>query len=196
MCEERKKAWESHLARKKRICDYICIDFPLSQTRTLLPGEHMNSRSRHSNDLSLPLPEYHQQYNSSPLPPITSPPLLPPSQNLWGPSIHRTSNSRDEIHPQVTHHQPPLLPRLDHHPQIKREQRDSLPYHNQQPVPPTMEDSMPSTSDFVKKLYKCARCQSSCLLYADGLLVECSRTNLSRMSCPGARTAIVSSSKI
>ncbi|KAJ3901738.1 HSF-type DNA-binding-domain-containing protein [Lentinula edodes] len=120
----------------------------------------MNSRSRHSNDLSLPLPEYHQQYNSSPLPPITSPPLLPPSQNLWGPSIHRTSNSRDEIHPQVTHHQPPLLPRLDHHPQIKREQRDSLPYHNQQPVPPTMEDSMPSTSDFVKKLYKMLEDQS------------------------------------
>ncbi|KAJ4486740.1 hypothetical protein C8J55DRAFT_23813 [Lentinula edodes] len=120
----------------------------------------MNSRSRHSNDLSLPLPEYHQQYNSSPLPPITSPPLLPPSQNLWGPSVHRTSNSRDEIHPQVTHHQPPLLPRLDHHPQIKREQRDSLPYHNQQPIPPTMEDSMPSTSDFVKKLYKMLEDQS------------------------------------
>ncbi|KAJ3799624.1 HSF-type DNA-binding-domain-containing protein [Lentinula aff. detonsa] len=123
----------------------------------------MNRRSRHTNDLSLPLPEYHPQYSSadpSNLPPLTSPPLLPPAQSLWVPSVHRTSNSRDEIHPQVTHHQPPLLPRLDNHPQIKHEQRDSLLYHNQQPVPSVMEDSMPSTSDFVKKLYKMLEDQS------------------------------------
>ncbi|KAJ3716686.1 hypothetical protein C8R42DRAFT_203155 [Lentinula raphanica] len=131
--------------------------------RELLPGEHMNRRSRHTNDLSLPLPEYHQQYNSadpSNLPPLTSPSLIPPSQSPWVPSVHRTSNSRDEIHPQVTHHQPPLLPRLDHQLQVKHEQRESLLYHNQQPVPPAMEDSMPSTSDFVKKLYKMLEDQS------------------------------------
>ncbi|KAJ3752730.1 HSF-type DNA-binding-domain-containing protein [Lentinula raphanica] len=133
--------------------------------RELLPGEHMNRRSRHTNDLSLPLPEYHQQYNSadpSNLPPLTSPSLIPPSQSPWVPSVHRTSNSRDEIHPQVTHHQPPLLPRLDHQLQVKHEQRESLLYHNQQPVPPAMEDSMPSTtcSMFNVSIYRMLEDQS------------------------------------
>ncbi|KAF5374069.1 hypothetical protein D9757_010738 [Collybiopsis confluens] len=144
----------------------------------------MNSRSRHTNDLSLSLPDYHHtQYHpstSSSQPPLHSPPILTPNQNPWAQSqsLHRTSNSREELHPLAPSHQPLLLPRQDHHPQIKHELRDSSLYSNsnsnpnsnqppsqsqsqqQQPPNSAMEDSMPSTSDFVKKLYKMLEDQS------------------------------------
>ncbi|KAG2135188.1 HSF-type DNA-binding-domain-containing protein [Suillus bovinus] len=75
---------------------------------------------------------------------MNSSPYRHPSPVSWGPSsssIHRTSNSREDV---SIHTQREMR-------QMKRE-----PTHQIHSVPPLkeQEDTMPATSDFVKKLYK------------------------------------------
>lgn len=103
--------------------------------------------------VQLPAINLPQRPPGTTLPPMAamdSSPYRHPSPVSWGSSsssIHRTSNSRDDTHAQRSEMRP-----------MKRE---SNPHqiHNvppPQPPPPLKEqdDTMPATSDFVKKLYK------------------------------------------
>ncbi|TFK46622.1 hypothetical protein OE88DRAFT_875834 [Heliocybe sulcata] len=85
-------------------------------------------------------PRFPSSYQLSPPASTTLPPL--PSSSSW--SSHRTSSSREEVY--APH-------RSDHGRQdsVKRETRDQQPQHDHKD---TTEDGMPTTSDFVKKLYK------------------------------------------
>ena len=96
-------------------------------------------------------------------------PSLPPSptsQHPWQ-TQHRTSNSREEFYPQQPnltrseHARPPPIvkdePNGAHRPYPLHDPQPSSQHH---PLPvkesASVEDGMPSTSDFVKKLYKWA----------------------------------------
>ena len=96
-------------------------------------------------------------------------PSLPPSptsQHPWQ-TQHRTSNSREEFYPQQPniprseHARPPPIvkdePNTAHRPYPLHDPQPSSQHH---PLPvkesASVEDGMPSTSDFVKKLYKWA----------------------------------------
>ncbi|EPQ57751.1 hypothetical protein GLOTRDRAFT_119791 [Gloeophyllum trabeum ATCC 11539] len=82
-------------------------------------------------------------YQLSPSASATLPPL--PSASSW--SSHRMSSSRDEVYAPSHHHSEQ---RQD---SVKREARDHPP-QPQHDHKETTEDGMPTTSDFVKKLYK------------------------------------------
>lgn len=56
------------------------------------------------------------------------------------------------------------------------------------------EDGMPSTSDFVKKLYKCVAL-SPCIIISSDCALGCWRTRLSSLWSHGAPTATALSSK-
>lgn len=92
--------------------------------------------------VQLPAINLPQRASATTLPPMAamdSSPYRHPSPVSWGSSsIHRTSNSRDDISQREMR-------------QMKRE-----PTHQIHSVPPLkeQEDTMPATSDFVKKLYK------------------------------------------
>ena len=118
--------------------------------------------------------------NVNTLPPLNSPSARvspygprhaspPPSSSLpWPAAMHRTSSSRDDAlptpsslhHPQSVHPYAQPAPRPAESRQMKREQPPP-------PAPPPqapskdVDDNMPATCDFVKKLYKyvsCVRC--------------------------------------
>ncbi|KAG1839180.1 HSF-type DNA-binding-domain-containing protein [Suillus tomentosus] len=97
--------------------------------------------------VQLPAINLPQRASATTLPPMAamnSSPYRHPSPVSWGPSsssIHRTSNSREDV---SIHSQREMR-------QMKRE-----PTHQIHSVPPLkeQEDTMPATSDFVKKLYK------------------------------------------
>lgn len=83
--------------------------------------------------------------------------------------------------------------------QVKRESNVAQPHMHTTNVPSSsrtsIDDSMPSTSDFVKKLYR----YDSPLLGANRIFIpqkiiflECSKTSRFNMSCAGALRAIVS----
>lgn len=139
-----------------------------------------NSGFNRSNTLppiaNLPPSNHHPHPRSNyPYPPSASngtqlPPLSSPS---WGPgNHHRTSNSRDELHPsqnphahhqlhsQQQHSQPPAYQRSDSgriEPAVKREMVPAQMHHQSsqgQGSAKEQEDGMPATSDFVKKLFK------------------------------------------
>ena len=88
---------------------------------------------------------FRQHYTRPSLPPISQRFESSPD-NLWT----RTSNSRDEIHPSALDIQlpPPPQPSVYSEPVIPQIQSTTTARRS------TVQDSMPSASDFVKKLYK------------------------------------------
>lgn len=118
-----------------------------SRNNTLPPISHLPAAQRY------PPPTYSHPSLSNTLPPpsLSSPPHLP-----WATTTHRTSSSRDEISPPLRHsdsrskylerdspREPPTPRQPDPPPQIQQSVKNEA-----------AEDNMPSTSDFVKKLYK------------------------------------------
>lgn len=120
---------------------------------------HSHSRSNY------PYPSSSSGNNGTHLPPLPSP--------SWGPANHhRTSSSRDELHPsqnphshhqhhsQQQHSQAPAYHRSDSgrtEPAVKRETLPAQMHHQpsqSQGSAKEQEDGMPATSDFVKKLFK------------------------------------------
>jgi len=107
--------------------------------------------------VQLPAIDLPQRASGTTLPPMAamdSSPYHHPSPVSWGSSsssIHRTSNSRDD----VTIHS--HLQRSEVRP-MKRESNPHQIHNVSPPNPPPplkeQDDSIPSTSDFVKKLYK------------------------------------------
>jgi osomolarity two-component system response regulator SKN7 len=96
--------------------------------------------------VQLPAINLPQRASVTTLPPMAamnSSPYRHPSPVSWGPSssIHRTSNSREDV---------PIYAQREMR-QMKRE-----PTYQIHSVPPLkeQEDTMPATSDFVKKLFK------------------------------------------
>jgi osomolarity two-component system response regulator SKN7 len=131
-----------------------------SRSNTLPPIPNFPSTSQpHRFPPVAPYPNPHQT-----LPPLPSP---PPSQHqhTW-PTLHRTSSSRDEIHPSQQHHRNIRTDLSVKHEQVSshRPSHHDLQQQQQPPVHPikesNAEDGMPSTSDFVKKLYKMLEDQS------------------------------------
>jgi osomolarity two-component system, response regulator SKN7 len=140
-----------------------------------IPSASSSSSSSHQNHRFAPVNSSYSGgsgnvHHSSVLPPLPSP--SGSSSHSW-PALHRMSNSREELHPsqqqQHQHQQDQRHSRgeRDDRP-IKRESASSqsVIHHEPQPPPPppsqhhhtatkeSNEDGMPSTSDFVKKLYK------------------------------------------
>jgi osomolarity two-component system response regulator SKN7 len=140
---------------------------PPSQLHLPVPSSYSRSNTLPPITHIPPAQQNHSfPYHSAVLPSL---PPSPTSQHPWQ-TQHRTSSSRDEFYPP----QQPNLPRSDPARSstviVKDEANPSLrPYpvhHEPQPPaqhlplpakePTAVEDGMPSTSDFVKKLYKCA----------------------------------------
>lgn len=141
---------------------------PYSVRQQLFHSSHLPPPSQ----LHLP-PVNASRSNINTLPPLNSPSTRvspyghrhaspPPSSSLpWPATMHRTSNSRDDALPAPSslHHSQSIHPYSQPGPrpaesrQMKREQ---LP--PPQPPPPgpskDVDDNMPATCDFVKKLYK------------------------------------------
>lgn len=140
---------------------------PYSVRQQLFHSSHLPPPSQ----LHLP-PVNASRSNVNTLPPLNSPSARvspyghrnaspPPSSLPWPATMHRTSNSRDDAlptpsslhHSQTIHTYNQPGPRPAEPRQMKREQ---LP--PPQPPPPApskdVEDNMPATCDFVKKLYK------------------------------------------
>jgi osomolarity two-component system response regulator SKN7 len=123
----------------------VCSSF--SHSNTLPPISNIPSTS--SQNIRFPIVSpYASSHNLQP--------SSPTSQHAW-PSVHRTSSSRDEIHPHHAHSDSSR-----HDPSVKRESGQPLAHpndyqhqsHGKDAGGP--EDGMNSTSDFVKKLYKSA----------------------------------------
>ncbi|TDL24878.1 hypothetical protein BD410DRAFT_785604 [Rickenella mellea] len=121
-----------------------------------------------SSSLHLPMPSFSRTSNT--LPPLASIPLdsryppasyhpslsSPTGHSLPSPTgshhpwpTHRTSSSREEVHPLRRRESKPKLMEHDQH-----IERAPPPVQVPQETPKDNEDGMPSTSDFVKKLYK------------------------------------------
>ncbi|KZT02387.1 uncharacterized protein LAESUDRAFT_415034 [Laetiporus sulphureus 93-53] len=112
-----------------------------ARNNTLPPISHLPSNARY------PPPTYPHPSLSNTAAQLPPPPLASSSTLPW-PS--RTSSSRDEL-------SPPLRPLSDSRPakRMEREDRQPAPAPQQEhAVKHEGEDGMPSTSDFVKKLYK------------------------------------------
>ena len=126
-----------------------------------LPPLHNTAPYSPSNTLP-PIPSSSQQHYFTEGPTHTTPPT---SSSIPSANWQRTSNSREELHPRQQYLSqqlpPPLQPQPPQLPQIKRESMNYSTKEDRVPsgsgnghVPQTREDPMPSTSDFVKKLYK------------------------------------------
>ncbi|KZT23920.1 hypothetical protein NEOLEDRAFT_1068377 [Neolentinus lepideus HHB14362 ss-1] len=102
-------------------------------------------------------PRFPSSYQLSPSAATTLPPL--PSSSSW--SNHRTSSSREDVYA-------PL--RTDRQDSVKRETRDQQPQHDHKE---STEDGMPTTSDFVKKLYKMLEDQSFSHIVSWGPAGDC-----------------------
>ncbi|KAF7796979.1 hypothetical protein EIP86_008168 [Pleurotus ostreatoroseus] len=136
---------------------------PLFQTPQLPPPSQLGLSSFASRSNTLPPLNNIQSPNAARYPPPTYshpslsttaaslPPPLSSSSTLPWPSSSRTSSSRDEQ--QLT----PPLRSVDSREKLQREDSRDQPSQQEQqstPVKHEGEDGMPSTSDFVKKLYK------------------------------------------
>jgi len=128
-----------------------------------LPPLHNTAPYSPSNTLP-PIPSSSQQhYFAEGVSPTHT--TSPTSSSIPGANWQRTSSSREELHPRQQYLSqqlpPPLQPQPPQLPQIKRESMNYSTKEDRVPsgsgnghVPQTREDPMPSTSDFVKKLYK------------------------------------------
>lgn len=133
---------------------------PLFQTPQLPPPSQLHLPSFSRNNTLPPIsqiPNSSSRYppNSYQHPSLSAGPhpasSLPNNSQLPWPPAHRTSSSRDEISPALRH--------SDSRSSLRdRDSRETPPQPQQDPTPVKHEgeDGMPSTSDFVKKLYKYA----------------------------------------
>ncbi|KDR69209.1 hypothetical protein GALMADRAFT_924624 [Galerina marginata CBS 339.88] len=171
----RQRQLQHHIQQQR-----LLVQQQQQQLYSLLPQTQSQSYSPQTSlpPISTPSASLQPQYFTD-SPTQTSPPNSASATGIvssgW-PSHHRTSNSRDEIHPsrqQQYKHEYQLQQHLEQQQReqeqhFKRERDDVMSYSNddrgsfgssstlapQPPPPRTAEDPMPSTSDFVKKLYK------------------------------------------
>lgn len=108
-----------------------------SRMNTLPPISSMPSDSRY------PPPSYHPS-----LSPQTGPPLPSSSSSHHPWPTHRTSSSREEVHPSRRRETKGKAVDVESH------HERGLSVQPSQETSKDTEDGMPSTSDFVKKLYK------------------------------------------
>ena len=94
-----------------------------------------------------PPASYHPSLSSQGLPPIASSSSASSSSQPW--QTHRTSSSRDDRYPSPHDRDLPLAPSTPAPQPPQPERRDS-----QSEKAAGGEENLPSTSDFVKKLYK------------------------------------------